>query len=535
MKVLLIQPPIEDYYDTSIRTYPLGLLYIASKVSDIADVEILDARTTGRANIDDHGFPELDEFYRTDRTTPFSLFGQYRRYGMNKAEIRRMVKEANPDIVAVSSLCSAYEAQAIEVTAIVKEVNDAVVTVAGGIHPTMFPARVLADPSVDYVIRGEGETAFFHLVNAIAGGHPAECKTLPGVCTKEGGNVHVADIAYEESLDMLPARQLIPANRYRIGKKPYTFFLTSRGCPYSCGFCGKPPIPYRRRSLAVIERELCQCLELGIEAIDFEDDMLNLDKVAFHHVLKLVSGANLTLSAMNGIYPGNMDRATLDAMWHCGFRRLNFSLVDLASSVLDAQNRRQQESFLALIPYLEASSFHVEVHFIIGLPRQSPKDVMDTIGFLMGKRLLLGPSIFYVSPGSPHHECLPLDDSTGNAFRYMRSSVMAPVNPQFGRPVTYAFMKLVRFINYVKGLIDRNEGLNRLSDFLDNREVMPDEQSRIVFESLVLDKRLIWYDPGNLEYVGEPADQEVFATFFKSAKGMVIKGFRTNRSIVVDG
>ncbi len=29
MRVLLIQPPIEDFYTTSIRLYPLGLLYVA--------------------------------------------------------------------------------------------------------------------------------------------------------------------------------------------------------------------------------------------------------------------------------------------------------------------------------------------------------------------------------------------------------------------------------------------------------------------------------------------------------------------------
>ncbi len=45
MKVLLVQPPIEDFYDTSIRTYPLSLLYIATKIKDICDVSIVDFRS----------------------------------------------------------------------------------------------------------------------------------------------------------------------------------------------------------------------------------------------------------------------------------------------------------------------------------------------------------------------------------------------------------------------------------------------------------------------------------------------------------
>jgi hypothetical protein len=534
MKILLIQPPIEDFYDTSIRTYPLGLLYIASKVSEIADVSLLDARSTGRAVIDDHGFPELEEFYRNDRVTPFSLFGHYRRYGMNRAEIRRAISQAKPDMVGISSMCSAYEAQATEVATIAKEVDSSIVTVLGGIHPTLFPGHVLAHPSVDYCIRGEGETAFYRLVSAVRGGNPAEWRTIDGVCFKENNNIYLSGIAIEDTIDALPARQIIVPAKYRIGKKPYTFFLTSRGCPHNCGFCGKPPVPYRRRSLKSIEQEIEQCLELGIEAIDFEDDMLNLDKSTFTHILGLLSHRNITLSAMNGIYPGNIDITTLQAMGDSGFRRLNFSLVDLAPAVLDAQNRRQQQSFISLIPYLEASPFSVEVHFIIGLPDQSPKDVMDTIVFLMGKRLLLGPSMFYISPGSPYHESLLHDSGPYNAFRLMRSSVMFPANTQFPRSVTYAFMKMVRFINYVKGLIDRHEGLNRLSDLIDNEEAIPDEHSRYIFKCLIQDKHLIWYNTAQNCFVEEPGEQDVIASFFENAKATNIRGFQTSRSIVVD-
>jgi len=32
MKILLIQPPIRDFYQTSIRTQPLGLAYLAASL-----------------------------------------------------------------------------------------------------------------------------------------------------------------------------------------------------------------------------------------------------------------------------------------------------------------------------------------------------------------------------------------------------------------------------------------------------------------------------------------------------------------------
>ncbi len=187
--------------------------------------------------------------------------------------------------------------------------------------------------------------------------------------------------------------------------------------------------------------------------------MLNLDKPFFAAVLELFVDRGITLSAMNGIYPANMDMFTLGLMYRAGFRRLNFSLVDLSESVLVTQGRTAQGSFVQLLPSLDRSPFLVEVHFIIGLPGQRPTDLLDTLCFLMGQRLLLGPSIFYLSPGSP--ASASIEDAGSVPLQWMRSSVMLPLNPLFPRTVTYTFVKLVRFINHVKQLLDRHDGIDR--------------------------------------------------------------------------
>jgi hypothetical protein len=132
------------------------------------------------------------------------------------------------------------------------------------------------------------------------------------------------------------------------------------GDALSCTFCGKPPVPYRKRSLAAIERELAVCVAMGIEAVDFEDDMLNLEKSFFTGVLGLFSHKGLTLSAMNGIYPATIDVPVLQLMHGAGFRRLNFSLVDAQEPVLKSQGRTLPTSFLDLLPWLDSSPFLVE-------------------------------------------------------------------------------------------------------------------------------------------------------------------------------
>ncbi len=534
MKALLVQPPIEDFYDTSIRTYPLGLLYLATAIRHIADVTILDARTAKKPHpVRHYAFPELEEFYRDNRYTPFSFFSRYSRFGLSESAIRDAIRRERPDLVGIASMCSAYEQQAVEVARIAKEVNPDTVTVMGGIHATLFPARLLSCPEIDYCVRGEGETPLFKLISSLSGRHKSP-EEIEGLCFKKTAGFHIANTHVETSIDALPHRRLLDGERYRINKRRYTFFLTSRGCPFSCAFCGKPHVPYRRRRLAAIEEEMAECGRLGIEAIDFEDDMLNLDKEFFTRMLRLLVGRGFTLSAMNGIYPATMDIPTLHLMSDAGFKRLNFSLVDIFDPVIQAQKRRSHGEFLRLLPYLEASPFLTEVHFIIGLPGQTPENVIETLLFLMEKRLLLGPSVFYPAPGSRlYEERRPGEGDIDPIF--MRSSVMLPVNPLFPRPVTYTLVKLVRFINYVKGLADRRTGIERLSDLADgNGTGGDDKREKSIVRHLLENKEFIAYDTKRQGFVREPHDPELVRLFFRRAKGMRVKSYRTGESVLID-
>ena len=149
MKVLLAQPPIEDFYDTTIRTYPLSLLYLATKIKDICDVSIVDFRSNKKRMLKQHPFPELKPFYRANVYTPFSLFHSYSRFGMDHDEISRIIEAHKPDIVGISSLFTTYAEEALDVARIVKETDERIVTIMGGAHPTLFPGHCLHSPHVD--------------------------------------------------------------------------------------------------------------------------------------------------------------------------------------------------------------------------------------------------------------------------------------------------------------------------------------------------------------------------------------------------
>lgn len=528
MKVLLVQPPVEDFYDTSIRTYPLGLAYIAAGIKDVCDVSILDCRTGYKGRATKNDFPELDPFYRDDRRTPFSLFTRYSRYGMQKDEICEAMKKEAPDVVGISSSFAAYSREAAEIADIAKQAGRHIITVMGGTHPTLFPDAVLDDGNIDYVVRGEGETPFRELIQNLDSGRGNRTK-IDGLSFRSNGTRFIGNIHTEDDIDTIPARHILPVERYRIGRKPYTFLLTSRGCPFTCNFCGKPPVAYRKRSLESIENEVDQIDAMGIKAVDFEDDMLNLDVPFFHGVLEIMKGRGIELSAMNGVYSQTLDTATLAKMYGSGFSRLNFSLVDTSHTVNRTQRRPYPANFLKLLDWLDSSPFMVEVHFIIGLPGQTPGDTIETLIFLMGKRVLPGPSIYYPAPGSTLFENL-----RGGlpCFRYCRSSVMFEINPAFPRKTIFTLMKLLRFINVLKSLVDDNPGASAMRDLDNFRRMGKNPHFEHIFATLLREKRFIAFDARTNSFVEEIQDRDLVARFFREMQGRKIKGFKTLNQIV---
>ena len=530
VKVLLVQPPIEDFYDTSIRTYPLSLLYVGTRIRDIADVTLSDMRTGRKRGISASNlFPDLAPYYRDGVRTPFSFFGRYYRFGLDRKEIKAEIERERPDVVSISSLFTTYSLEALEVARLTKEVDSGIVTVMGGIHPTLFPGHVLGLPWVDYVIRGEGETPLFQLVGALSRGRSGRDPAIDGLCFRDGDSFHISEPHVEKDIDTVPDRRLIDPDRYKIGRKNYAFLLTSRGCPFHCAFCGRPSIPYRKRSLEGIGREIAGLESFDIGAIDFEDDMLNLDPKFFGSVLDLFRGRDLTLSAMNGIYSENLDRAMLGKMYEAGFRRLNFSLVDISRPVMDRQKRLFPANFLSLLPWLEDSPYLVETHFIIGLPGQTAEEILETMIFLMGRRLLPGPSIFYLAPGSPVFEEYAGPDWEGK-IRSLRSSAMLPVNPLLPRETLFTFMKLTRFINFVKNTVDREHGIKALAE-MSLAAVNPIDGE--IISTLVAEKRFVSHDSAKKVFREEPQDRALVERFFARAKGQFIRGFRTMNAIQV--
>ena len=183
--ILLIQPPIQDFYLTAKRTMPYGLACIAASLRQAGfSVDILDGLATTKARV----IPWPDElaflapyFGRIDRS-PFALFHHFRHFGYSFQHIGRMAAQSGAHLIGISSLFSAYSETALQTAVTVRQYCPDATIVMGGHHPSVLPEMVIIHPAVDVVLRGDGEATMPRLAQALRDGN------LPGTFARFGAD-----------------------------------------------------------------------------------------------------------------------------------------------------------------------------------------------------------------------------------------------------------------------------------------------------------------------------------------------------------
>lgn len=517
MKVLLIQPPLSDFYHTIIRSYPLSLLLIASNISKNFELKILNCRLGRVKKIKNEDFKELDIFYYENKISPFSLFKGYKYYGLEKKEIIDTIKNFNPEVIGISSNFSAHFFETKNLIKDIKSSYKNAKIVLGGAHPTIFPEEVLKDENVDFLIRGEGETPFNLLLNSFK--ENISFEKIKGLCYKKNGKIFINEINIEKSIDFIPRRDLIDKNAYKWGGSYFSQFLTSRGCPFSCAFCGKIKTPFRKRNLNSMLEEIETLERENIKFLSLEDEVLGLDAEHFKKTLELFKEKDFKLSCMNGIYLGVLKKEFLKEMEKAGFVKINISLVDISKELL-IKEKRNFFDLVKILDEIESYPFLFEIHYIIGMLGQKIENIFETMEYIMEKRALLAPSVYYLAPSSKEFK----NYYKGENFKYFRSSSLYPYN-NFNQKTLYTLLILARFINYIKMKIDKFE-INFLEDLLD---ISKDEIEKEILKKLLKENKFYFYDKNLKFFKEEPIETELANYFIKKIKGKKIKGYKKGK------
>ncbi|MGH7827437.1 MAG: B12-binding domain-containing radical SAM protein [Candidatus Binatia bacterium] len=489
MKVLLIQPPVQDFYDTDIRLQPIGLCYLKAAVKKYhPDVEVIIRDYHGGCGRRTVAIPKelkyLRDYYPVADRSPFSTFHHYYHFGRSFDEIEADVAELKPDAVGISSLFTPYYREALEVAACVKK-RLQVPVVMGGSHASAVPESLLSSPNVDYVIRGEGEKPLVEFLHFLKDERNVD--EVPNLAYKKDGSLQFNPVGDNYPPDELPLPDLsdFSLSNYEIAQKPMTFMITSRSCPHKCSFCSVHTTfghSYRRRSLENVLEEIELRHRQGYRVIDFEDDNLTYYKATFkelcHRLIARFPNREMQFVAMNGISYLSLDDELLELMFRAGFSQLNLALVSSDKTVRETTKRPHTlDAYLKIVHKAVQLGFKIVSYQILGLPNESLESMIQTLAFNARLPVLLGASPFYRTPNAPIARGLELDQQD---YVQARLTAMAIETDEFHREDIYTLFVTTRIINFLKGLpLSAPADLMSLLD-----HGWPDQRARIGFELL---------------------------------------------------
>lgn len=469
--ILLIQPPIRDFYLTSKRTIPYGLACIASALmGEGFTVEILDGLASSRSRIvelpAEMGY--LREYYGKRDVSPFGLFHHFRHFGHSFQHLGETVRRSGAFLVGISSLFTAYSDEVLETARVVKRFHPRCTLVVGGHHATEMPEAILACGEVDYVLRGEGEVSMPKLARALK--DEVSVESVPGIVLRRpAGGVMKREPAVMKDLGRYPppAFQLIKHKYYRRGAQGSFAVVGSRGCPLKCTYCSvgrESYTSYRRKSVEAVLHEI-QTGVTQYEAgfIDFEDENISMDRDWFLGLLAGIrerfGGRGLELRAMNGLFPPTLDEEVVRAMKDAGFKTLNLSLGSTSPVQLKRFGRPNVvKAFDGAVTLAKKNGLQAVGYIIVGAAGQDPWESLGDLLYFAQKPVLVGVSVYYPSPGSADFKRCLEAGILPEPLCLMRSTAY-PLSHSTARVQAVTLMRLGRILNFIKSLQNRGENI----------------------------------------------------------------------------
>ena len=378
MRVLLIDPPYERLIGFRSEWFPLGLACIASFLIErgYRDVGIYHAE-----HASDTQYKSVVKYSET--------FHRYKEAIESDdhliwKEIRKKIISFQPDFVGISVL-TAKVPSAFRIAAICKDIDKGIKVVCGGHHPTVRPHEMMENSDIDFVIRGEGEYTLHELVSA-QDTLSIEYHTIPGLSFRSGGKViHNEKRKMISDLEQLP----LPARSKLFDIDSYSptqlsMVMTSRGCPYNCGFCASRNMWERKVRYRSINNILEEIEGLRrkyfVKNITFMDDSFTLKP---ERVKELCSAliqrrTNITWSCLTRV--DAISDELIYLMKKAGCKKIDIGIESGNQRVLNLVNKGiTLEQIRKAVRILKQHKMYWAGFFMFGFPSETEEEVLDTV------------------------------------------------------------------------------------------------------------------------------------------------------------
>jgi radical SAM superfamily enzyme YgiQ (UPF0313 family) len=311
-------------------------------------------------------------------------------------------------------------------------------TMVFGTHVTPIPRETMRPyPALDFALTGEPDLTLRDLIDHLEGRiderspevaqifaeHDPDYKPsfnedgsidlwgIKGLCWRNGDELVLNfQRPFIKSLDALPMpmHELLPLMEYRMPmiKGPFTFIVTSRGCPAGCTYCIKH-VSYqygtRLRSPRLLVDEIKLLKEQGIHNIHMYADLFTVNREQVMELCHLLIDENVEIKWTCNSRVDYVDEEMLQMMGKAGCWLISWGIESGSEQVLKhARKGAYPDKAERALRWAKAAGIKNWGYFIIGLPTETHETIRMTIDF--AKKLPLDIALFHVAapyPGTP--------------------------------------------------------------------------------------------------------------------------------------
>ena len=301
-----------------------------------------------------------------------------------------LVREFDPHIVALTSKTLGWPA-VIEIAQMVRATCPKALIVVGGPHMSIYAKESLSWECFDLAVVGDGEETFLEICDRYESGSSMD--DLQGAVVRlKNGDIQLNPARpLPKDIDQYPmaAWDLIPVQDYHCLTllKPFATMVTTRGCPWHCGYCSQvysEKLRFRAVELVVDEMEYLE-KTYGVKEIVFFDETFTIGKKRMLKFSEEVQRRGLKVKFNIRARVDTVDREVVRALKKAGLRSIHMGVeagTDRLLKIMNKQITRKQTERAYRI--CREEGVDTRGYFMIGYYDATPADVEETINFASG-------------------------------------------------------------------------------------------------------------------------------------------------------
>lgn len=291
-----------------------------------------------------------------------------------------LIMRDRPDIVGFMTDCDSFH-HLVRVCSSIKQRAADTIIVLGCVHASYNAEQILRRyPFIDYIIRGEGETAFHQLLEAIRGRR--SLAAVGNLTYRAGADIHsAAALPLIADLDTLPVPDM---SLVSLESTDAVWIEIGRGCPFKCNFCVTAPYWNRRHRIKSPQRIMSELRlfrdQYQRHDFNFTHDLFTTDRRWVLNFCAELSKADMGVTWTCSSRTDTLDEEQLAAMAGAGCRDIYFGVETGTSHMQSAIDKglvlSESRQIISLCHQYGVST---TVGFIAGLPGETADTLTGTL------------------------------------------------------------------------------------------------------------------------------------------------------------